>query len=116
MIGKLSVVFNSGVPSNFCPGSLMFLFERLDTERCLEKRILYTGDFRLDDARTCLRSLASLRPLHGPDPAAPLRIHELYLDTTFCSPAFPSFPTRRNAEEKIWEVLALHLCSRLDRY
>ena len=67
----------------------MFLFERLDTERCLEKRILYTGDFRLDDARTCLRSLASLRPLHGPDPAAPLRIHELYLDTTFCSPAFP---------------------------
>ena len=94
----------------------MFLFERLDTERCLEKRILYTGDFRLDDARTCLRSLASLRPLHGPDPAAPLRIHELYLDTTFCSPAFPSFPTRRNAEEKIWEVLALHLCSRLDRF
>ena len=29
----------------------MFLFERLDMDRNVEKRILYTGDFRYDDAR-----------------------------------------------------------------
>ena len=92
----------TGVPSNFCPGSLMFLFERLDSDQAVERRILYTGDFRLDDCRTPLGSLPSLQSLH--QDGAPLSLDELYLDTTYCSLAFPAFPSRKNAEEKIWEV------------
>ena len=29
----------TGVPSNYCPGSLMFLFEKLDMEKNVTKRI-----------------------------------------------------------------------------
>ena len=39
----------TAVPANHCPGSVMFLFERLDGLRHSTKvarRILYTGDFR----------------------------------------------------------------------
>ena len=40
----------TAVPANHCPGSVMFLFERLDGLKHSTKvarRILYTGDFRL---------------------------------------------------------------------
>ena len=37
------------IPSHHCPGSVMFLFEKLDEEGEVIKRILYTGDFRLDN-------------------------------------------------------------------
>ena len=109
----------TGIPSQFCPGSLMFLFERLEeTEKevelslrtvtsllyspQVEKRILYTGDFRFDDPRTPLGSLPCLQSLHRE--GVPLELDELYLDTTFCSLAFPAFPARKNAEEKMWEI------------
>ena len=68
----------------------------------MEKRILYTGDFRFDDPRTPVGSLPCLQSLHRS--GVPLRLDELYLDTTFCSLAFPAFPARKNAEEKMWEV------------
>ena len=92
----------TGIPSNYCQGSLMFMFEKLDMDRNVVRRILYTGDFRYDDSRTCLGSIPCLKSLHHN--SSPLTINELYLDTTFCSMAFPSFPTRNNAEEKIWQV------------
>ena len=92
----------TGVPSSFSPGSLMFLFERLQADLEVERRILYTGDFRLDDSRGPLSSLPSLQSLHHN--GFPLPLDELYLDTTFCSLAYPAFPARRNAEQKIWEV------------
>ena len=88
-----------GIPSNHCPGSLMFMFERLNMEKELERRILYTGDFRFDDPTVPLTSLQSLHVDN-----TPLPIHEMYLDTTFCSPSYLSFPTRKNAEEKIWQI------------
>ena len=36
----------TSLPSHHCPGSVMLLLERLDTEGEVAKRILYTGDFR----------------------------------------------------------------------
>ena len=39
----------TAVPSHHCPGSVMLLFERLDDECEVVRRILYTGDFRLDN-------------------------------------------------------------------
>ena len=88
-----------GVLSRHCPGSLMFMFEKLNEEKEVEKRILYTGPFRFEDA---LAPLTSLTGLHQDN--KPLIIHELYLDTMFCSPNYQAFPTRKNAEEKIWQI------------
>ena len=68
----------------------------------VERRILYTGDFRFDDPRTPLGSLPCLQSLHRD--GVPLVLDELYLDTTFCSLAFPAFPARKNAAEKMWEI------------
>ena len=76
----------TGLPSNHCPGSLMFMFERLNMEKEVEKRILYTGDFRFDDPSVPLTSLQSLHLNNSPLP-----INELYLDTKFCSPNYLPF-------------------------
>jgi len=84
--------------ANHCPGSLMFLYERLNSEGEIIKRILYTGDFRYDSDAP----LTELKALHD-RLSQPLIIDEMYLDTTFCSEQYESFPTRREAEEKIWE-------------
>ena len=89
----------TALQSNHCPGSLMFIMERLDTNGAVHKRILYTGDFRFDNPDlplTCLRSLHS--------GTTPLHIDEMYLDTTFCSNKYLTFPTRQEAEEKIWSI------------
>ena len=48
-IDTLTMLKVTAVPANHCPGSVMFLFERLDGLRHSTKvarRILYTGDFR----------------------------------------------------------------------
>ena len=39
----------TAIPSHHCPGSVMFMFQRLDTEANIVKTILYTGPFRLDN-------------------------------------------------------------------
>ena len=36
----------TAMDANHCPGSVMFLFEKLSTDGEVELRILYTGDFR----------------------------------------------------------------------
>jgi len=90
----------TALPSNHCPGSIMFLFERLDSDMIPLKRILYTGDFRFDDPDV---SLTSLTALHDKD-NNPIDIDEMYLDTTFCSPEYLTFPTRHEAKETIWEL------------
>ena len=47
----------TAVPANHCPGSVMFLFERLDGLKHstnVARRILYTGDFRFHIAKFTL--------------------------------------------------------------
>ena len=104
----------------------MFLFERLEGLRHSTKvarRILYTGDFRLilnptiyylpscvcicfvlrfdhTSGNFVTPELASLHDGQG----KPLPLDELYLDTTFCSPLYKTFPTREEAQEEIWRL------------
>ena len=85
--------------ANHCPGSFMFLLEKLYSDESVNKRILYTGDFRFDNLDI---PLTSLKPLHKG--TTPLKIDEMYLDTTFCASEFRSFPSRKEAEKKIWSV------------
>ncbi len=66
----------------------------------MTQRVLYTGDFRLEGV-----PLDSLRPLHDSDGAAPLRLDEMYVDSTFCHPAYATFPMRKQALDAIWALV-----------
>ena len=61
-----------------------------------------TLDSRFDHASGNFASpeLASLHDRSG----RPLPLDELYLDTTFCSPLYKTFPTREEAQEEIWSL------------
>ena len=87
--------------ANHCPGSLMFLFEKLEnsTENVFE-RIFYTGDFRFEDESY----LSRLAPLHDEE-GKKIRIDEMFIDTTFFSSKFNRFPPRKVAEKRIWELV-----------
>ncbi len=86
------------IRADHCPGSVMFLFEVVEKD----KRILYTGDFRFDKI-----PLDRIEALHHPDDLAkPLRIDEMFLDTTFCSREYETFPSRTEAMEKIWSLVS----------
>ena len=82
----------------------MFLFERLkDEEENISRRILYTGDFRFENLQQSIDNglLSGLLGLNG----QPKSLDELYLDTTFCSTDYETFPTRDSAEKSIWELV-----------
>ena len=64
-----------------------------------EYRILYTGDFRFENV-----DLTSLSALHDPS-GNRLAIDEMFLDTTFASPNYETFPARTEAISKIWEIV-----------
>ena len=53
----------TALDANHCPGSVMFLFEKLRADGGeVDLRVLYTGDFRLEDGRdfkTCTSLLHS---------------------------------------------------------
>ena len=87
----------TAVPADHCPGSVMFLFETGEDQTA--KNILYTGDFRLENQR-----LEDIQILHDTD-GKTLTIHEMYLDTTFCSPNYKEFPARVDAIQRIWEIV-----------
>ena len=91
----------TALQANHCPGSLMFMFERLDAEGAVSKRILYTGDFRFDNPQA---PLSNLQALHSGSSPLIILIDEMYLDTTFCSTKYLNFPSRKSAEEKIWDI------------
>ncbi len=78
-----------------------FLFEKLE-DNSVSRRILYTGDFRLEGV-----PLPSLSALHEgrEEAASPLQIDEMYLDTTFCSDEYPTFPARQEAINRIWDLV-----------
>ena len=57
--------------------------------------------FRFDNVTNFVTpELASLHDRQG----NPLPLDELYLDTTFCSPLYKTFPTREEAQEEIWRL------------
>lgn len=87
------------IPANHCPGSVMFLFESLKDDGELNKRILYTGDFRFEGL-----SLDTLSALHD-DNGQVLPIDELFLDTTFCSKSYLNFPSREESLQAIWNLV-----------
>ena len=89
----------TAMDANHCPGSVMFLFEKLGADGQVELRILYTGDFRFEDKesfRTCTMSLHSDQ--------RPLVLDEMYLDTTFLSQDYLTFPSRKEAEMRVFEL------------
>ena len=79
----------------------MFLFEVGEDLSEFNKafNILYTGDFRFENHR-----IETFQALH--DAAGnKMRIDEMYLDTTFCSTNYKTFPTRDEAIQRIWELV-----------
>lgn len=85
-----------------CPGSVMFLIEYLD------KRILYTGDFRIR-----VEELKKVNSRLTNDDGSVIPIHDLHIDTTFAfTSILDDFPTRESSEKLIidqierwkWEV------------
>lgn len=89
-------LFVTCIPAGHCPGSVMFLFEKMD------KLILYTGDFRINP-----RDYKKLKPLHysrGID-TFPKKFTKMYLDTTFLDPDFAFLPTRKESINVMCEVV-----------
>uniref|UniRef100_A0A336LHQ8 Protein artemis n=1 Tax=Culicoides sonorensis TaxID=179676 RepID=A0A336LHQ8_CULSO len=77
-------------PANHCPGSVMFLIENE------EKRILYTGDFRLN-----LNELQRIKTLTQYCD----NIDEIYLDSTFFNEDYLNFPTQEESCEAIAHLI-----------
>ena len=87
----------TAIPADHCPGSVMFLFETGEDQT--KKNILYTGDFRWENY-----SFEGIQALHDSE-GNTIPIHEMYLDTTFCSLNYKEFPTRLEAIQRIWEIV-----------
>ncbi|XP_063216877.1 protein artemis-like isoform X2 [Bacillus rossius redtenbacheri] len=83
--GHCQEVTVSTIPAGHCPGSVMFLFEGEHAT------VLYTGDFRLAQGDVC-----KLKQLHVGG-GAPRAINTLYLDTTFLTPRYWTFPAREQS-------------------
>jgi hypothetical protein len=58
------------------------------------------GDFRFEDV-----PFSSLSALHSSTTLQPLKLDEVYLDTTFCHPQYLTFPKRDEAMKCIWELV-----------
>ncbi|XP_003424812.1 protein artemis [Nasonia vitripennis] len=84
------------VPSGHCPGSVMFLLNFGD------KRILYTGDFRIS-----IEDISKLKSLHYTTNSQrlPLQIDKIYLDTTFLDVDFQILPSRLDSLKKLAAVV-----------
>ncbi|XP_031839455.2 DNA cross-link repair protein snm1 [Nomia melanderi] len=81
------------ISAGHCPGSVMFLFERNNIS------VLYTGDFRINPI-----DFPNLKSLHY-GTKLPRTFTTIYLDTTFLSNNFPSFPTRKESMIKMEHVV-----------
>ena len=77
-------VLVTALQSGHCPGAVMLLFEGVNGN------VLYTGDFRLSVGD--LRETRMFRDGASVDEL--IKIHTLYLDTTFCHPAAETFLPR----------------------
>jgi len=81
------------IASYHCPGSVMFLFESSS------KRVLYTGDFRLED-RDSVRNLGALHRADG----NVVHLDAMYLDTTFFTMNTKYFPKRTESADALVQV------------
>jgi DNA cross-link repair 1C protein len=77
------------LPSGHCPGSVMFLFETKD-----EKRILYTGDFRI-----------TKKDMHKIIELNKQSLDTLYVDSTFFKTDYTHFPSQSQSIKKIIELI-----------
>lgn len=100
----------TALPAGHCPGSVMFIFE-LD-----EKRILYTGDFRLytihpsfienpnkhfvSTNRLSLDNISRMKIFQNS-----YRIDEAYIDSTFFSTNYKHFPTQRESAQSVGRLI-----------
>ncbi|RZF39326.1 hypothetical protein LSTR_LSTR000847 [Laodelphax striatellus] len=73
--------------ANHCPGSVMLLFQLRTGQN-----YLHVGDFR---ANTEMESYPELKRL---------RIHKLFLDTTYCKPAY-TFPSQKSVIEDVVKIV-----------
>lgn len=80
-----------------CPGAVMFLF------RGEFGHVLYTGDFRWETTgeRFVKARNMLVDALNG------AKVDVLYLDNTYCNPAY-CFPTREVAAQQVIEIIASH--------
>lgn len=81
------------LPAGHCPGSVMFLFEEA-------KRVLYTGDIRLRVNE--LRKLVALHDLTGEVKS----FDRVYLDTTFFSKKYLTFPSREDSLDEMLNLIS----------
>lgn len=93
---KTNVLFVTCISAGHCPGSVMFLFEKMD------KLILYTGDFRINP-----RDYGKLGPLHYRKDFTtfPKKFAKVYLDTTFLDSNFAFLPTRKDSINVMCKVV-----------
>ncbi len=77
------------IDANHCPGAVMFCFEWPD------RRILYTGDFRLDD--NIRREVAELGD-----------VDLAYMDTTYDDPKY-EFPSQEESIEEVIRLVGEHM-------
>jgi len=94
--GYSDYLFVTLISAGHCPGSVMFLFEKMD------KLILYTGDFRINP-----RDYSKITSLHYRRNCAviPKKLAKVYLDTTFLDPAFTFLPTRKESMNVMCKVV-----------
>ncbi|RUS33907.1 hypothetical protein BC938DRAFT_483284 [Jimgerdemannia flammicorona] len=80
------------LPSNHCPGAVMFLFEGDNGT------VLYTGDFRADPAfLTKHEALCSTTTTSGRVTPLLRPVDQIYLDTTLCHDTYDTFPSKDNS-------------------
>ncbi|XP_076763497.1 elongation factor 1-delta isoform X2 [Xylocopa sonorina] len=89
------LLFVTAIPAGHCPGSVMFLFEKDNVS------VLYTGDFRVNPI-----DFPKLKCLHYREHTKliPKTFTKVYLDTTFLSNNFKTFPTRQESIIKIRDI------------
>lgn len=93
---ETDTLFVTCISAGHCPGSVMFLFEKMD------KLILYTGDFRINP-----RDYSKLRSLHYSRNfnKFPKKFTKMYLDTTFLDRDFTFLPTRKESINVMCKVV-----------
>ncbi|XP_012531392.1 protein artemis [Monomorium pharaonis] len=94
--GSKTNLFVTCISAGHCPGSVMFLFEKMD------KLILYTGDFRINPRD--YKKIVSLHYCRDFN-VLPKKFAKMYLDTTFLDPNFTFLPTRKESINEMCKVV-----------